>query len=124
VSQELNAAIAVIGIEYLFLRHGGKIVFFGRFIAILRTYSAILAGANCMPWPHFLVMNACGGIGWACVFSTAAYLFGEQATRVSGSVSTLLVAGAAGAIIAGIVYFRHHQDELVRRAEAALPGPV
>src|SRR6202521_16934 len=26
--------------QYLFIRHGGKIVFFGRFIAILRTYSA------------------------------------------------------------------------------------
>jgi membrane protein YqaA with SNARE-associated domain len=36
--------------EYLFRRHGGKIVFFGRFIAILRAYAALLAGANRMPW--------------------------------------------------------------------------
>ena len=30
--------------RYVFERHGGKVVFFGRFIAILRTYAAFLAG--------------------------------------------------------------------------------
>ena len=34
--------------QYLFLRHGGKIVFFGRFVALLRTFAAMLAGANRM----------------------------------------------------------------------------
>ena len=29
--------------QYLFLRHGGKIVFFGRFVAILRTFAAFLS---------------------------------------------------------------------------------
>jgi membrane protein DedA with SNARE-associated domain len=38
--------------QYLFLRHGGKIVSFGRFVAILRTYAALLAGANRMSWHH------------------------------------------------------------------------
>ena len=48
--------------QYLFLRHGGKIVFFGRFVAFLRAYAALLAGVNRMRWPHFLLMNALGGI--------------------------------------------------------------
>jgi membrane protein DedA with SNARE-associated domain len=30
--------------QYLFFRHGGKIVFFGRFVAVLRALAAILAG--------------------------------------------------------------------------------
>jgi membrane protein DedA with SNARE-associated domain len=30
--------------QYLFLRHGGKIVFFGRFVAFLRPFAAVLAG--------------------------------------------------------------------------------
>ena len=30
--------------QYLFLRHGGKIVFFGRFVAVLRAFAAFLAG--------------------------------------------------------------------------------
>lgn len=51
--------------QYLFMRYGGKIVFFGRFVALLRTYAALLAGANRMNWPYFLIMNALGGICWA-----------------------------------------------------------
>src|SRR5579875_484024 len=33
---------------YLFRRHGGKVVFFGRFVAVLRAWAAFLAGTNCM----------------------------------------------------------------------------
>src|SRR5690242_10381291 len=44
--------------QYLFLRHGGKIVFCGRFVAVLRAWAAFLAGANRMGWARFLVFNA------------------------------------------------------------------
>ena len=44
--------------QYLFLRHGGKVVFFGRFVALLRILAAVLAGVNRMPWRGFLLANA------------------------------------------------------------------
>ena len=47
--------------QYLFRKHGGKVVFFGRFIAVLRAWAAFLAGTNCMPWGPFLLFNALGG---------------------------------------------------------------
>lgn len=40
--------------QYLFQRHGGKIVFFGRFVALLRVLAAVLAGVNRMSWLRFL----------------------------------------------------------------------
>jgi len=46
--------------QYLFRKHGDKVVFFGRFIAILRTWAAFLAGTNRMPWAPFLLYNALG----------------------------------------------------------------
>src|SRR5258707_8034436 len=54
--------------QYLFLKHGGKVVFFGRFVAVLRAWAAFLAGANRMRWPRFLLFNAPGGIGWATLY--------------------------------------------------------
>ena len=56
---------------YVFQRHGGKVVFIGRFIAVLRAYAAFLAGTNRMSWPRFLVFNAAGGITWACAIGLA-----------------------------------------------------
>ena len=49
----LNKSRIKIG-QYLFLRHGGKVVFFARFVAVLRSVAGILAGANRMPWPRSL----------------------------------------------------------------------
>jgi membrane protein DedA with SNARE-associated domain len=109
--------------QYLFLRHGGKIVFFGRFVALLRMYAAILAGANRMKWAHFLIMNALGGICWALMVGGGAYLFGEQVKRVVGPVSLLLLVTAIVLLVVGIVFFRHHEKELEQRANRALLRP-
>src|SRR6266699_1483436 len=38
--------------QYLFLKHGGKVVFFGCFVAVLRAWAAFLAGTNRMRWPR------------------------------------------------------------------------
>jgi hypothetical protein len=46
--------------QYLFLRHGAKVVFLGRFVALLRILAAFLAGLNRMPWLTFLMANATG----------------------------------------------------------------
>lgn len=61
-----------------YARHGDKTVFFGRFIAILRTWSAFLAGVNQMPWPRFLFFNASGGIIWAILYGGLGYFFAEN----------------------------------------------
>jgi membrane protein DedA with SNARE-associated domain len=106
--------------QYLFLRHGGKIVFFGRFIALLRTLAALLAGMNRMPWPHFLAMNALGAVAWATLFGGGAYLLGNQIDRVAGPLGFGLLAIAVLGAVIGIVFVRHHEGELARRAEIAL----
>src|SRR6476660_587181 len=63
--------------QYLFLRHGGKVVFFGRFVAVLRALAAFLAGVNRMDWGRFLLANSAGGILWASVVGFGAYALGR-----------------------------------------------
>jgi membrane protein DedA with SNARE-associated domain len=110
--------------QYLFLRHGGKIVFFGRFVDPLRILAAVLAGANRMSRPYFLFVNGVGGICWVLLMGGGAYLFGEQMKRVAGSVNLLLVIVAVGLAVGGIIFFRHHEKQLEQRAESAIPGPL
>jgi membrane protein DedA with SNARE-associated domain len=106
--------------QYLFLRHGGKIVFFGRFIALLRTLAALLAGMNRMPWPHFLAMNALGAVAWATLFGGGAYLLGNQIDRVAGPLGFGLLAIAVLGAVIGLAFVRRHENELARRADIAL----
>jgi membrane protein DedA with SNARE-associated domain len=49
--------------QYLFIKHGSKVVFFGQFFAVLRFLAAFLAGVNRMAWLNFLVANALGQSG-------------------------------------------------------------
>lgn len=106
--------------QYLFLRYGGRIVFFGRFVAFLRTYAALLAGVNRMGWSHFLAMNGLGAIAWATLFGGSAFVFGDQVHRVAGPVGIGLLVAAVVAVAIGILFFRYHEQALVRRADAAL----
>ena len=65
--------------ERLMRRHGGKVVFFGRFITVLRYTAAWAAGIGEMRWWKFLFWNAAGGICWATAVGLVAYYSGHAA---------------------------------------------
>jgi membrane protein DedA with SNARE-associated domain len=110
--------------QYLFQSHGGKVVFFGRFIAVLRTLSALLAGVNWMPWWRFLFFNMAGGIVWATAFGLSSYVLGQQIEKIRGPVSMISVALGCMATVVGLWFVRRYETELEAKAERALPGPV
>jgi membrane protein DedA with SNARE-associated domain len=110
--------------RYLFDTHGGKVVFFGRFVSVLRTYAAFLAGTSRMRWRRFLPANAAGGILWAVIFTTAAYFAGHALQQASATITWVLAGAAALAIIAALLVVRRQTGRLTVRAEAAYPGPL
>jgi len=110
--------------RYLFDRHGTEVVFFGRFVSVLRTYAAFLAGASRMRWRRFLPANALGGIVWAAAYTVASYLAGDALQRASGTISLILGGLAVIAIVATILVIRRQMGRLAGRAEAAYPGPL
>ena len=110
--------------QYLFMRHGAKVVFFGRFFAILRCLAAFLAGVNQLSWPRFLVANGAGAVVWATIFGLGAYFFGRQFTLVIGPLSLAAFALGAIAVIGASLYLWRHEAALAAEAERVLPGPV
>jgi membrane protein DedA with SNARE-associated domain len=110
--------------QYLFARHGGKVVFFGRFIAVLRAVAAVLAGINCMDWRRFLVFNASGGVLWAVAYGMAAYFFGERLQRLHGTVAAFGLVLATATCGGAFWWMRRHEATLTAKAERALPGPL
>jgi membrane protein DedA with SNARE-associated domain len=91
--------------ERFFARHGGKAVFLGRFVSVLRVTAAWLAGITDMSWWRFFLWNATGGIVWATAVSAVAYYAGKAAADAighygayaGGAVVVLLVLGLIGA---------------------------
>jgi membrane protein DedA with SNARE-associated domain len=106
--------------KYLFLRHGAKIIFFGRFIAFLRAFEGILAGVNHMPLRRFMVFNALGAVAWTTAFGLGAYVFGRAFVHLSRPIGLAALIVTALAVLATILYVRREEEVLQREADAAL----
>ena len=106
--------------QWLFRRYGGRVVFLGRFTAVLRTYAALLAGALSFPPREFFIWNASGGIVWAAFFGLGGYLFGYAVKSVAGPLSAaLFICVVVG--IGGLWWmFKRHEARLLAKAEISL----
>jgi membrane protein DedA with SNARE-associated domain len=110
--------------QYLFLRWGAAVVFCARFMAVLRSLSGFVAGANRMPWRRFVVFNAAGGMVWAIVYGGGAYTLGSEAHHLLGPVGIILALVALVAIGGIAIFVYRNETRLTAEAERALPGPV
>ena len=90
--------------ERFFERHGDKTVFLARFIAVLRTIGAFVAGASKMHYQTFLVWNAAGGITWATLYGLLAYGLGRQFDRYQALIARSGIALAILAVVLIVLF--------------------
>lgn len=102
--------------QYLFFKWGGAVVFFGRFITLLRIFAALLAGANRLPIRQFMLYNAAGGIIWASLFGFGAYFLTAGFEKMEGGVTRF----GFGLLLASLFifwrYYRRHEARLIKEA--------
>ena len=110
--------------QYLFREHGGKIVFFGRFTAMLRAYAAVLAGVNKLDVRRFMLFNGLGGLAWAGIMGFGAYACGRSIEHIVGPVGLALLAFVIFGGLALWLFMKRHEERLLVEAEAAIPGPL
>lgn len=88
--------------EEYFRKHGGKTVFIGRFMSVLREMVPFTAGMSEMPYRRFLIHEIAGGICWALAYTFLGYFFGRSWELVgtwagrAGLFAFLIVLFAAG----------------------------
>jgi membrane protein DedA with SNARE-associated domain len=118
--------------QYLFRRHGSKVVFFGRFVALLRVLAAFcafraiafLAGVNHMPWRAFVMANAAGAVLWATVFGIGGYLFGKILLQLHHAIALSVFAIALAVFFVIGFLVNRYEHRLLKAAERELPGPL
>jgi membrane protein DedA with SNARE-associated domain len=95
-----------------FEKNGGKTILFGRFIAFLRTFAPLIAGAACMSFRKFVTYNALSSVIWAIVFGWLGYYFGHDLPLLESyisRVSLILLIALAIAIPTFIVWKRRRR---------------
>ena len=108
--------------RHFFARHGPPTVFIGRFVALLRTWTAVLAGAARMPYGRFMLYNSLGAVCWAGGVGALGYMFGRNLPRLEQYMGQASLAGALlVALIVGLVlgwrWFERNRTSLVARTQ-------
>jgi membrane-associated protein len=58
-------------------RHGGKTILYAKFVPIIRTFAAFIAGVAKMNYASLLSFNVGGAIGWVSLMISMGYLLGN-----------------------------------------------
>lgn len=58
-------------------RHGGKTIIYAKFVPIIRTFAAFIAGVGGMRYGRFLAFNIFGALGWVTLMITAGDVLGN-----------------------------------------------
>jgi membrane-associated protein len=60
-------------------KYGGKTIIYARFVPIIRTFAAFVAGVAQMPYLRFLPFSVCGAAGWVAFMTLLGYKLGKVA---------------------------------------------
>ncbi len=109
-----------------FERNGAKTILFGRFIAILRTWAAVVAGAACMSFTKFVSYTTIGSIAWAIIFGSLGYYFGRDLPMLEKYIArvsfAVLVVGAVG--ILGFYLIQRRRSKSTVAADVEPPVTI
>jgi len=105
-------------VEDYFGRHGGKTIFIGRFISLVRAFAPFIAGSSGMQYRAFVPYSILGTGLWATAHILVGYFFsrsietaGKYAAKGAFALATLIV------IVVGAVWlYRHLREGENRRA--------
>ena len=92
--------------ERFFDRHGSSVVFFARFIPLVRSVVSVPAGLDRMPIVRFALLTLAGSAIWNAVFIGAGWVLGDNWDVIEGymgPLSYLVVALLAVAVVVLVV---------------------
>jgi len=105
-------------VEDYFGRHGGKTIFIGRFVSLVRAFAPFIAGSSGMRYRAFVPYSILGTGLWASAHILIGYFFSrsiDTAAKYAGR-GALLLATLIVVVVGGVLLVRHFRVEANRRA--------
>ncbi len=106
-------------VEDYFSRHGGKTIFIGRFISLVRAFAPFIAGSSGMRYRAFVPYSILGTGLWATAHILVGYFFsrsietaGKYAAKGAFLLATLIV------VVAGVIFLTRHFRVAENREDA------
>jgi membrane protein DedA with SNARE-associated domain/membrane-associated phospholipid phosphatase len=100
-------------VEGFFDRHGGKAIFLGRFVGLVRAVNPFLAGSSGMPLRRFLPYDIVGAGAWATMLLVLGYIFWQSFDQVlEWAERGTLALGTVIVVLAVLIWaYRHLRVE-------------
>ncbi|MCL5292984.1 MAG: DedA family protein [Actinobacteria bacterium] len=109
--------------EDYFDKHGQKTVFIGRFVAGVRTFVPVLAGASKMSYPKFLAYTVTAVVIWTVGVTLLGFFFGEERALLLSIIKrTELVILVAVVLVAVYLYIKHRRRRREREGKSGSGG--
>ena len=105
-------------VEAYFDRHGGKTIFIGRFVSLVRAFAPFIAGSSGMRYRAFVPYSILGTGLWASAHILVGYFFSrsiDSAAKYAGR-GAFLLASTIVVVVAIVAAVRHLRVEENRRA--------
>lgn len=117
------------GAERYLSEKGGRAVFLGRFVGVLRALVPALAGASRMPYGKFLAWDVLGAGLWSTGLVLLGYVAGSSYRRVAhyagrAGLLLLLVVVVVGAVVALARWAADHPEEVRAAVGRQLDRPA
>lgn len=112
-------------VEDYFSRHGGKTIFIGRFVSLVRAFAPFIAGSSGMRYRAFVPYSILGTGLWASAHILVGYFFSrsiESAARYAGRGAFVLATTIVVVTAAVYVYRRLRVEGNRRRLVAWMEG--
>ncbi len=93
--------------EQFYEKHGSKAVFLARFVPVVRSFAATLAGVAKMPYQVFLFYSVSGSLIWVLCFTLIGYFLATLFPDLVDFVHYIILAGIVIIIANSLKYLRN-----------------
>ncbi|NTW14975.1 MAG: DedA family protein [Candidatus Moranbacteria bacterium] len=108
----------VVRTEGFYNRYGGKTVMIARFIPVVRTFAAILAGVARMGYSEFMLYNVIGAVIWAAGLTFLGYFLGASIPDIDHYLLPIVLAIIVISVLPGVYHLLRERNES-RRGNSA-----